>query len=353
MTTNPLTDAVEQVSHQPALPALELPEYHGRKPVGMKTSLTGTATRITRPHSIGDRAVLVLEVKVKKAGHEDTDDGLTYAETLKVLDMFELSGDQGSRLISTVRSLHRTAEDAVKGRAPVPDLGDVGYTDGAGVVLTPAEVAELRGDPVRAILSSDLQPAVVVYSDGARELWPDDFPRDAPRPAIGQIFDADGTTVAVERLLHHETGEDLAETAPVSIDPVQDTGVTIQIPDEIADELSHGIHIPHDDDPFSPAASLDDDIDAWEDPDPATTERIAEAEADHEATLPTSADFALVDQDVKHLPDMAARVDDLAAARRLVRAEEQGRGRGLKPRKGALVILENRVAALEREEVGR
>jgi hypothetical protein len=72
------TDSVDVIV-QPTLPTLELPEYHGRKAVGMKTSVNGAGNRISRSHEIGERVVLVLETKVRKAGHEETDDGLVYA----------------------------------------------------------------------------------------------------------------------------------------------------------------------------------------------------------------------------------------------------------------------------------
>ena len=72
-TTTEQTDEIEGVIHQPTLPTMELPDYHGRKPVGMKTALAGAGTRVTRPHTIGDRIVLVIEARVKSASHEDTD----------------------------------------------------------------------------------------------------------------------------------------------------------------------------------------------------------------------------------------------------------------------------------------
>ncbi len=51
MTTEETTehaDEIEGVIHQPTLPTMELPDYHGRKPVGMKTALAGAGTRVTR-----------------------------------------------------------------------------------------------------------------------------------------------------------------------------------------------------------------------------------------------------------------------------------------------------------------
>lgn len=363
--------AVANITNQPALPALELPEYHGRQAVKMKTALTGAGSRITRPHSIGDRVVLVIEARVKSAGHEDTDDGLEYVEKVKVLDLFELAGDQGSRLISTVRSLYRTAEDQVKGKTPIADLGEKGYTDGSGVALTAKELAELRGDPIRAILSPDLTPAVVVYSDGARELWPDMFPKDAPRPKLGEVYLSDGGNVEVVKLLHHDTGEELVDvSAPAAAPELADRPPT---PAEAAAEEADAMEqareseaadsgrahlsavppLPGEDDeapadtpdPFS--GELGDNVAGWEDPDPATAARLAAA---NEAKLPTTADFGFVDTDLDALRPLLGTVTDLAHARRLVEAEKQGRGRGLKPRAGALKMLEARVTLLEDAE---
>lgn len=358
MTTEdtPIETAGDELvmTHQPTLPTIELPEYHGRKPVGMKTALAGAGTRVTRPHTIGDRIVLVIEARVKKASHEDTDDGLVYAESLKVLDLFELDSNQGARLLSTVRSLYRSAEDAVKGRRPLPDLGETGYTDGSGVVLTPDEVAELRGDPVRAILSPDLQPAVIVLDDGARDLWPDDYPKDTPRPKLGdRLTDADGNVVFVVRLLHHETGEELEAPAALVDDdpepfptasPAPARGELPELPDAAAPATDE------DADPY--AGDLGDTVaDEWDTPDPRTPEQIAEdlKSAEIEALLPTSVDFAFVDRSIDDVTISLRSVDDVTHARRILRAEEQGRGRGLKPRAGALLAIRGRIAQLEAE----
>lgn len=359
--TSTTADELDAVIHQPTLPTMELPEYHGRKPVGMKTALAGAGTRVTRPHTIGDRIVLVIEARVKSASHEDTGDGLVYAEKLKVLDLFELDPSQGSRLISTVRSLYRTGEDAVKGRRPIPDLGDTGYTDGSGVVLTPAEVAELRGDPIRAILSPELTPAVVVYDDGARDLWPDDYPKDAPRPKIGEKYLTENGDAIVTELLHHETGEALDDPGAVVPSPAPELDA------EEADTVSRfGLDRPPltavpdlppaaDDapetDPYS--GDLGDAADGWETAEPLRPLTAEEEETRRiEATLPTSADFAFVDVQIPELLGKLADVTDLAHVRRIELAERQGRGRGLKPRAGAMTAIGKRVAELTAAETG-
>lgn len=361
MTDHEHEDDVADVHHQPALPSFELPDYHGRRPASMRTTLTGAGTRVTRSHTIGDRLVLVIEARVKSAAHEETDDGLVYVEKLKVLDLFELDRDQGSRLISTVRSLYRTAEDAVKGRRPLPGAGEVGYTDASGVVLTPAEVAELRGDPIRALLSPELQPAVIVYDDGARDLWPDDYPRDTARPKVGERFETADGYAEVVRLLHHETGEELIVDLPAAEPEPEADALEPDLPSEDAPEteaepfpdnvtqLRPPAEVPDLPEPAAPetdpySGDLGDDADGWE---PETPPRPLTAEEEEtariEAALPTAADFAFVDVPLDELtaklPDVVA-LDELA---RIRRAEEQGRGRGLKPRKGALEAIARRI----------
>jgi len=259
-TTNidPADDLTEALSHQPTLPTLELPDYHGQRPVAMKFAVGGVGSRISRPHTIGDRVVLVVEAKVEASGHKGSPDGIVYVEKAVAVDLFELPGDQGSRLISTLRSLYRTGEDATKGRRQVPGLADTGYTDGSGVVLTPAELADLRGDPVRAILAPELTPAVVVFSDQDRLLWPDEFPADYPRPRVGDAYtNDDGLAVEVEKLLDAVTGENLPQP-----------GAPPELPDPIfdaADAADDASTFDDDPDPFETAAELGDDKDAeWE-----------------------------------------------------------------------------------------
>jgi hypothetical protein len=329
---------VADVVHQPTLPALELPEYHGRAPVGMKTAVSGAGNRVTRPHGIGDRVVLVVEAKVKKAGHEETDDGLVYAETLKVVDLFELDRDPGARLISTVRSAYRTAEDSSKGRAAIPDLGDVGYTDAAGVVLTPKEVAALRGDPVRVLVTEGLTPAVVVFDDGHRDLWPDDYERDEPRPFVGQTYHP-GTEdeISVVELLHHVTGERL-EIAPEDLRPET---VSIEVDASEFVEAVEDFAAAYDDaEPFEVSPfEVDETPEA-----PALPGE--EALADE---LPNAAAFEFVDCPIDELREKLADVADVILLRRFLNAEKQGRGRALKYRQGALDAIHARLAAIGAE----
>lgn len=339
-STSTVEQTAENLTHQPALPTLELPEYHGRKPVGMRTGVNGAGNRITKAHSIDDRVIILIEARVKKAGHEQTDDGLIYTETLKVLDLFEIAGDQGARLLSTVRSAYRTADDATAGRAPVPGLGDVGYTDASGVVLTSKEVAALRGDPVRALITEGLTPVVVIYSDGKRESWPDDFAKDFPRPYLGQEFEADdgGSVVTVAELLHHETGE------PLDGAPIERSTVTIDITDgEPAEADADGVE-PFDAGGFDDGVPAFDAAEQWENPTPPRPLTADEAAA--EAKLPRPADFLIVDCGVDILKGKLEEITDLQQLDRLLMAERQGRGRALKPRQSALDAITKRLATL-------
>ena len=352
---NEPTEIEHTINHQPAIPSMELPDYHGRKPNGMKTSLAGAGTRVTRAHTIGDRLVLVIEARVKNAGHEETDDGLTYSEKMKVLDLFELDGDQGARLLATLRSLHRTGTDAASGRAAIPTLHDIGYTDASGVVLTPAEVAEMKGslvDPIRAVLSPELTPAVVVYADGARDVWPEDFPRNAPRPKVGESYLADSGEVVVVALLHEVTGEPIE--APPAADEL-DSG--FEVDDPFADfekavaarldgrpQLAAVPPLPDEPDPFS--AELGADVTGWE-----TEERSVDADGrsthGREPRTPTAYDFAVVDCQLPELQKKLIGITDLNYAHRLLAAELGGRGRMLQPRQGALKWLRALVAEIE------
>lgn len=345
------TEQTPDVEHQPTLPDLELPDYHGRAPIGMRTALAGAGNRVARAHGIGDRVVLVIEAKVKKAGHEDTDDGLVYVETHKVVDLFEIDRDPGARLLSHLRSQYRQAKDAAEGRSPIPELGDEGWTDANGIVLTAQELAERRGDPVALLGADSLTPAVIVYDNGDRALWPDEYARDFARPHAGDIHE-DRTVV---ELLHHETGEILEDVRRPT--PIEDL-VDVEIVDDDAPELDPEPFPAGDgDEPYEKAEAPepeyveDEDgfampVEPYEKPETEPEAPALPGEAELAARLPNDLDFAYVDTTVPLLVKKLAEVDDVARLRRLVEAEKQGRGRALQARKGALDALYARLAEL-------
>lgn len=323
--TEDTDDETPEVTEQPTLPDLELPEYHGIKPIGMKSALTGAGTRIRRPYGIGDKVVLVVEAKVKKAGHEETDDGILYVENLKVVDLFELDRDPGIRLIRFLRSSYRTAEDKLRGRTPLADdgvdLGEEGYADGNGVVMTPAEVAERRGDPVAFLTGEEHTPAVVVYDDGDRLLWPDEYPKDTERPSVGDELD-DGTVV---ELLHHSTGETIAEWEG---DP-EDHRPALTVVEDV-DDGGYG------------------DVEAYESPsDDVDAPPALPGEVTLEQRLPTPDSFAFVDTTVPILRERLDEVADLILLHRYLESEKQGRGSGKTARKSALDAIHARISVIE------
>lgn len=316
--TAPDVPEIPEPTVTPTLPGLELPDYHGKPPVGMRTGLTGAGTRISRAHSIGDRVVLVIEAKCNASGHKDTDDGILYVENLKVVDMFELSADQGSRMLAVLRTLHRQAKDQAEAKAPIPELGDVGYVDASGVLLLPEEVAELRGDPVRAVLAESMTPVVVVYSDGERMLWPDEYGPDTPRPEIGSEADDDhGNAVSVVELLHHATGE------PIGVEPAPRADAP-PVPADVPEPA-----------PLAAVPDLPPAPSDWEDPEPVDDE------------TPRPGDFVFVNVGMPELRRrLAEELDDVTVARRILAAEKAGRGINAKPRPGAVKAIEETIARL-------
>lgn len=406
MTDEPTPDAPTDevdVTIQPTLPTLELPAYYGRKPIGMKTSVNGAGNRLSKDHEIGERVVLVIDARVKKAGHEQTDDGLVYTEVLKVEDLFEVQGDPGKRLLATVRNAYRESDDTRTGRAALEADGVTLATAADGVVLTPAELAARRGDPAAALVDEAMTPVVVVYSDGARELWPDEFEAGSPRPNAGEKFEIEGqegpTAYAyVKELLHAETGETLAawteeqeadrllamEDAALADEEDPETEKAgpayfkiehengsiseVDFPPDFAtlngedrvimvrtDGTETVMQRPTSDlAPLATEAPLpgedgyDDGLEPMDKPEPEFVEdEDGFADVVQFPAQPTPDDFVLVDTDLPGLELNLSKCEDIGQARRMLEAEKQGRGRKLKTRKGAIDAILARIAALE------
>ncbi len=366
--TNTAENPIEETGEQGALP-IPLPEYHGRPAVGMKTSITGAGNRVGSPTSIDDRTVLVIEVKTKKAGHEGTEKGIVYQETRTVVDLFELDHDAGKRMLSFLRSRYQMGRDLAEGRNAIPDLGDAGYTDESGVVLLPEEVAERQNDPVRFLTDEKLTPAVIVFEDQSRLVWPDEFPKGTDRPIPGEALD-DGLVV---ELLHHETGETMAKLdhSPAADHHAEDVDGTIIEPVDrgeleqvaeaaVVNELAGEVEIDAEVEAFreeieeatsgeTPALPGDDEAEAsWNEPedDWDNPDAVRKPTAQGPDTEVTKLDEAFVDCTLPMLRDKLDQVDDVNALRRYIEAEKQGRGRGSDPRKGALDAIYNRLAAL-------
>lgn len=318
---------------QTSLPDFDLPPYKGVKPQGMKTALTGAGNRISRAHTIGDRVVLVIEAKVKRAGHEDTDDGLLYTEQFKVVDMFEVDDPAAGRLLSQVREAYREADDERHGRMPLlepdPPAPDPGWTDEAGTVMTPDEVAEATGTPgpvAGAEPGPGPSPArasvIVVFSDGARQLWPVEFEAGEACPSAGDRFEVEeGGFVHVAQVLDQDSGELLERWGEETSEDLPTSGEEPGL-GEVAGSSP-------------PEPDVEDVEDA----------QVVDAEV-VDLNGPTTAEFEFVDRDAAEIKAAIGAVTDPAQALRLVKAEQAGRGRGLKPRKGVLEVLERHASRL-------
>jgi len=347
----------DAATHQPTLPDLELPEYHGQKPAGMRTSVSGTGNRLTTPHGIHDRAVLVLEVKCNSSGHKDIDDALYYVETHKVVDMFELDRDAGARLLRHLRRTYGTAAAEARGQSQLEGpAGEVLHADDNGVVLTDRELAERRGDILNIIGAEENTPVVVIYEDGTRLLWPDEYAPDVPRPRIGDEHGPStpgGLDTEVVEVLHHETGEPVG--GGTVDEAVEYFGGDVSPPRTYGTGGASGpanVDISWEGTPGDHRPVADDggygDVEPYDAP-AAATHAAAPAlpgETELERRLPTTADFEFVNRAVPLLRTKLVEVADVDHLRRLLEAERQGRGGGHKARRGALDAIYSRLAEL-------
>lgn len=132
---------------EPPAPSIDLPtDGNGRAPIGVKLRLSGACGRINKPHNVGDRFLVLTEVRTRRAGHEDTNDGLLWEESAKILDNWEIDGDRARELLAEMRQLYRSDRDQL---TIDDELGEQRKADAAGVALTPEEekaLAAFNGD---------------------------------------------------------------------------------------------------------------------------------------------------------------------------------------------------------------
>lgn len=221
-------DGTEPITVTTALPSFELPDFEGTRPVGVVTKLNGAGERIQRAMHLGERGVLLVEYEVANVGHSSTKGGVKRAHTLKVLDLYELEGKPGRRLLNAARQAYRTADNERHGR-PLDGLlaehaagagwriTPEGYTDASGRPITAEELAEIQGTKVAAKIEASandpaLDPVALVFGDGSRALWPDDYPASEAgnRPHAGEFF---GDLQVVE-VLDGISGEPLETWTP-------------------------------------------------------------------------------------------------------------------------------------------
>jgi hypothetical protein len=370
------------------------PTRDGRTPSGMKTALSGAGNRITKVHELGERVFLFVEANVKKSGHEVTDDGVLYTEALKVLDLFELDDAPGKRLLAALRQAYRSAagEDPLTLGDETAGEGLEVAVDAAGVAITPTELAALREDPSTALDDERFDHVVLVFSDGSRGLWPDDWAGTGQsRAPIGGTMRRPGSTKAgdtaqVVELLDATTGETLDKWTPerenerlLALEHAAETDEAREAEleefellrtkadgDELTDEET--VRFEELRDRFEAEARADrqtmEDLGLAGDPPEANEDLVQPGEPDPDGpfegdrpddeleveTAPVVAygpdDCLAVDRDVSDLKAWLKETSDRETVLRWLAAEEDGRGRGLKPRKGALDALEKRAGEL-------
>lgn len=207
-----------EIAVQAALPSLELPDFEGIRPVGVITKVNGTGERIGRAMRHGERVVLLVEAEVIDVHHPRTKAGIKRSQVLTALDLYELEGKPGRRILSAAKQAYRVGDDMRHGRLPGV-LGDrpgfkltpEGWTDSSGNILTEEDLAQIRGEGlVRAAADPTFDAVVLVFGDGSRAKWPDDYPsaelgQDPPH-AGEEIGDA-----RIREVLDAHTGETLEE----------------------------------------------------------------------------------------------------------------------------------------------
>lgn len=105
------------------------------------TSITGSTDRLGRHLDRGERVYLVIEAKVG-ALHLVPE---KITRTLVLTDAFELDGDEGRRIVNTLRTARSVANQVTAGREILPGLE--GLTDVSGVVDVETIAGIRTGDP--------------------------------------------------------------------------------------------------------------------------------------------------------------------------------------------------------------
>lgn len=109
-------------------------ELAGVRIAGTDTRLAGATDTITRDLAFGERVVIITEAIVTNVGLKSTSDGARVVRNLKAIDVFELTGDNGARVLNALRAERSAAVAEAGGELPLPGL-DVNTTADL-VVLT-------------------------------------------------------------------------------------------------------------------------------------------------------------------------------------------------------------------------
>lgn len=154
---------------------MSYPEIAGTVPVGVVTKVKGTGQRISRAMEFEEEVLLLVEGTVTGYGLVETKDGAKLQQVLTVDDLWEVTDDEAAdRLLRKVRAQTRLVAETDAGRVPIAGFTEQAaqyVTSADGVLMTPAEIAEARGETWKPTDSF-----VIEFRDGARGLWPEEFP---------------------------------------------------------------------------------------------------------------------------------------------------------------------------------
>lgn len=152
----------------------EIPEIDGVIPSKVTTKLAGgTLDRLgARVVHGGERVVLVVEARLDELKHPMDEDGETArAQRLALVDAYELVGTEGRDVLRQVRNRWQLADDSSKGVMSFDHSTPAAqFVMSDGTVLTPAEIAEARGEKW-----SPEDELLVVFRSGVRASWPIDW----------------------------------------------------------------------------------------------------------------------------------------------------------------------------------
>jgi hypothetical protein len=122
----------------------QLPEHHGVVPVGTVTSISGSSSRLFRPMEVDEKVVFLVEASVTEEGHRSVKAGLHRLHKLYVNDMWELSAEQASRLLTKAKRDAKALDDLLAARAPLPGINDDAEEEDDG-----------EADPLKDVLNGD------------------------------------------------------------------------------------------------------------------------------------------------------------------------------------------------------
>ena len=201
-------DDHDEDTPRPVYQAADLGEFEGRKVGAVANRLAATDVDIARALHHGDTVLLFVQAKVADVGFR-ADGTLTRTQKLVADTILEVvDRDWGDETLTRLRRAKLRDDDAAQGRTAMGIK-----TTADGVVLTPGDL----GDDGPLPLPPDDGEVVVVFADGERALWPDEFAVDVERPGVGDrlsIADEDVERTVVQ-LLDPVRGDVIAEADPV------------------------------------------------------------------------------------------------------------------------------------------